>query len=164
MTELAPQEVRTFFITIVTWQRRLIFQSEPLVSLLLDTISRYQTQNKFQVHEFVIMPNHLHLLLTPAYEVSLEKAVQLIKGGFSFRVKHEMKSNLEIWQTSFTEHRVRDHEDFQKHVTYIRENPVRAGLAWTPDVYPYGSTCAQLEIFSPPPWLKPPEASARSQG
>jgi len=33
------------------------------------------------------MPDHFHLLITPAHEVSLEKAVQLIKGGFSFRAK-----------------------------------------------------------------------------
>jgi hypothetical protein len=41
-------------------------------------------------HEFVIMPNHLHLLLTPAAEIPLEKALQFIKGGFSYRAKREI--------------------------------------------------------------------------
>jgi len=83
----APQEIRTFFVTAVTWGRRAIFRSEPMAQLFIDTLQRYRTQNKFLLHEFVLMPDHFHLLITPAHEVSLEKAVQLIKGGFSFRAK-----------------------------------------------------------------------------
>jgi putative transposase len=164
LMKLAPQEVRTFFLTIVTWQRRSIFLSEPLIALLLETIACYQSQGKFQIHEFVIMPNHLHLLITPDFETSLEKAVQLIKGGFSFRVKKETRSNLEIWQASFTEHRVRDYEDYEKHVTYIRENPVRAGLALRAQDYLYGTTGERLQTFPRPPWLKPLVGCDRSQG
>ena len=45
-----------------------------------------------QVHEFVFMPNHVHLLITPAPDVSLEKAMQFIKGGFSYRAGKELGS------------------------------------------------------------------------
>jgi putative transposase len=65
----APQQIRTFFVTAVTWQRRAIFRSEPLAHLLLDTLQRYRAQKKFLLHEFVLMPDHFHLLLTPAPEV-----------------------------------------------------------------------------------------------
>ena len=100
------------------------------------------------------MPNHFHLLITPAPDISLEKAVQFIKGGFSFRVKREMKSNLVIWQREFTDHRIRDAEDYARHVAYIRENPVRAHLAEVAEAYPYCSVAGALEI-DPPPGLKP---------
>src|ERR1022692_2141569 len=119
---LARQEVRTFFVTAVTWERRPIFRAEPLARLFLDPLARYRSEGRFLLHEFVLMPDHFHLLLTPAHDVSLEKALQFLKGGFSFRVKRELGSNAEIWQTGFTEHRVRDWEDFQQHATYIREN------------------------------------------
>jgi putative transposase len=99
-----------------------------MARLLIDTLLRYREQGKFLLHEFVLMPDHFHLIITPAADVSLEKALQLIKGGFSFRVKQEMHSNLEIWQPGFTEHRVKDCKDFERHCTYIRENPVRARL------------------------------------
>ncbi len=80
-------------------------------------------------HEFVIVPNHFHLLLTPAAEVPLEKALLLIKGGFSYRAKRELHFAFEIWQASFVNHRIRDAEDYKHHHTYIGENPVKARLA-----------------------------------
>jgi putative transposase len=52
--------------------------------LLRQTILDYQRQSRFLLHAFVIMPDHFHALITPAPDVSLEKAVQFIKGGFPF--------------------------------------------------------------------------------
>jgi putative transposase len=150
----APQEIRTFFVTAVTWQRRSLFRAEPLARLFLDTLLRYRGQRRFLLHEFVLMPDHFHLLLTPAPDVSLEKAVQLIKGGFSFRLKRELGSSAEVWQEGFTEHRVKGAEDFERHAAYIRENPVRARLAENAAAYPYGSAGGCIEIDSTPPGLK----------
>jgi putative transposase len=106
------------------------------------------------------MPDHFHLLLTPAPDVSLEKVVQLIKGGFSFRVKKELGLNAEIWEKGYTEHRVKDPADYQNHVDYIRENPVRAGLAETASSYPYSSACCKTQIDPTPSWLKPASEAA----
>jgi putative transposase len=116
----APQEIRTFFVTAVTWQRRALFTAEPMAHLFLDILERYRDQRRFLIHEFVLMPNHVHLLLTPESDVSLEKAVQLVKGGFSFRCKRELGCNAEVWQEGFTEHRVKDAGDFARHAMYIR--------------------------------------------
>lgn len=152
---LAPQEIRTFFVTAVTWQRRPLFRAEPMARLFLDTLYRYRSQGRFLLHEFVLMPDHFHLLLTPAHETSLEKALQLVKGGFSFRVKRELGSHAEIWQAGFTEHRVQDSEDLQRHADYIRGNPVRAHLVETVAAYPYSSAARGVEIDPEPPGLKP---------
>ena len=151
----APQQIRTFFVTAVTWQRRSLFKSEPMARLFLETLLRYRDQGRFQLHELVLMPDHFHALITPANEVSLEKAVQLIKGGFSFRAKRELGSNLEIWQEGFTEHRVKGAEDFERHAIYIRDNPVRARLVERASEYPYGSAARGVELDPTPPWLKP---------
>jgi putative transposase len=152
---LASQEVRTFFVTGATWGRRPIFRAQPLALLFVDTLKHYRDQGRFLLHEFVLMPDHFHLLLTPAPDISLEKALQYLKGGFSFRVKRELGSNVEIWQTGYTEHRVRDWEDFEQHATYIRENPVPAHLAENASGYPYGSAAGGFETDGEPPWLKP---------
>lgn len=113
MMRLVPQQIRTFFVTAVTWQGRSLFKSEPMARLFLETVLRYRDQGRFHLHELVLMPDHFHSLITPASDVSLEKAMQLIKGGFSFRVKRELGSQLEIWQEGFTEHRVKGVEDFE---------------------------------------------------
>jgi putative transposase len=151
----APQEIRTFFVTATTWGRRAIFRADPMAKLFLDTLERYRGQQRFQLHEFVLMPDHFHLLLTPARDVPLEKSVQLIKGGFSFRVKRELGSSMEIWSTGYTEHRVKDAGDYQNHAAYIRQNPVRAELADSDQSYPYGSASKNWPTDPTPPWLKP---------
>ena len=128
---------RTFFITTVTWQRTPLFRHAESAELMIDVLEHYYEQKKYVLHEFVIMPDHLHLLLTPTPEISLERAVQLIKGGFSYRLG-KAKRGL-VWQESFTNHRIHDEQDFKQHAEYIRLNPVRARLVDKPDLYPYAS-------------------------
>jgi putative transposase len=78
---------RIFFVTTITAQRRPIFRKESTANLLIETLTHYRDERKFLLHEFVIMPDHIHALLTPAAEISLERAMQFIKGGFSYRLK-----------------------------------------------------------------------------
>lgn len=142
---------RIFFVTTVTIQRLPIFRRETNAKLLIDILAHYRDSRKFLLQEFVIMPDHIHLLLTPTEEISLERVMQFIKGGFSFR----MKERGSIWQPSFTNHRIRDHEDFERHRDYIRMNPVRARLAPRPDAYPYSSAANVLRMDPVPQGLKP---------
>ena len=81
--------------------------------------------------------------------------MQLIKGGFSYRVKKELGSTLEIWERGYVDHRIRDLADYDRHVTYIRQNPVEAHLASAEEEYPYSSACAGLERDPRPQGLKP---------
>ncbi|MGB6677366.1 MAG: transposase, partial [Terriglobales bacterium] len=61
-----------------------------MATLFLDTMSAYRNNAKSLLHEFVLMPDHFHLLLTPIHGLTLERAMQLIKGGFSYRVGKEL--------------------------------------------------------------------------
>jgi putative transposase len=149
------QELRTFFVTSVTVDRKNLLQSERMALLLLDLFNENRRKGRFSLHEFVIMPNHFHLLITPAENVSLEKAVQFIKGGFSFRAGRELEMRGDIWQKSFTSHRVNSREDYEKHREYIRENPVLRGLCASPELFPYSSASPGAQCDPAPPWLKP---------
>jgi putative transposase len=142
---------RVFFITTTTAHRQPIFRREAAANLLIETLAHYRDERRYQLHEFVIMPDHLHALLTPSGEISLERAMQFIKGGFSYR----LKSRPPVWQASFTNHRVRDLEDYENHRDYIRMNPVRARLAERPEEYPYSSAAGAIGIDPVPPGLKP---------
>jgi putative transposase len=143
---------QTYMITASTWGRRLLFSREPWAQLLVDTLYHYRN-SAYLLHEFVIMPDHIHLLLTP--KTSLEKAVQFIKGGFSCRAKKELGSNLEVWQKGFSDHRVRDAEDYWRHVSYIRENPVRQHLCERVEDFPYSSAHVGFDLDPIPQGLKP---------
>jgi putative transposase len=118
----------TYFVTFSTWQRRRLFVVEPYARLFLKTIYGYRRQGRFDLHAFVLMPEHVHLLLTPAPSVTLERSIQFIKGGYSHAMGVELDRKGEGWQRGFTEHRIRDGEDFNAHRNYIHENPVKRGL------------------------------------
>jgi putative transposase len=81
--------------------------------------------------------------------------MQLVKGGFSYRVKKELGSNLEIWERGYVNHRIRDLNDYERHVKYIRQNPVEAQLVSAEGKYRYSSACAGFESDPRPQGLKP---------
>ena len=60
-----------------------------------------------------------------------------------------------IWEESFTDHRIRDEEDYEHHRDYIHRNPVEARLTKTAQEYPYSSAFPGAAIDPAPPWLKP---------
>jgi len=144
----------TYFVTASTWGKRSLFQTTRMANLFLDTIFHYRREGKFLVHEFVIMPDHFHLLLTPR-EIALERAVQFIKGGFSYRVKKDLQTNVEIWERGYVEHRIRDSRDYWQHVEYIHQNPVEARMVEEAENYGYCSLQAGFELDPCPQGLKP---------
>jgi putative transposase len=145
----APQELRTYFITSVTANRRRLFQVEQNATLFLDILQEQRTKNRIQLHAFVIMPDHIHLLLTRAPDVSLEKAMQYIKGNFSFR----LKSKLDVWQPGYDSRRIIDTNDYTTHQTYIHQNPIRANVASEPSLYPHSSANPTQQSDSAPTHL-----------
>ena len=99
------------------------------------------------------MSDHSHLLITPTQ--SLERALQLIKGGFSFRAKKELGYAGEIWEKSFYDRRVRDWEEYCAFRRYIHQNPVKKRLAAVAEQYTYGSARPGLMLDAVPQRLKP---------
>jgi len=142
---------QTYFITTNSDQGKFLLQSEPMARLLIDTLYSCRKQGKFLLHEFVVMPNHVHLLITPSE--TIEKAMQLIKGGFSYRAKKELNKNFEIWQRGFTDRRVRNLQEYTDSREYIRNNPVVAGLVSTPEEFPFSSAFPGFELDGLTPYL-----------
>ena len=143
----------TYFITASTWEKKCLLQSERMAKLLIEVLFHYQTLGKYCLHEFVVMPNHFHLLMTPVGLVPLEKAIQFIKGGFSFRAKKELALASVVWQASFYARRVRDANEYVRFRHYIHMNPVRRGLVSNPEEFPYSS--ASMKLDEVPQGLKP---------
>ena len=116
---------------------RRLLQSERNAELLIDVLRSLVAERTFKLHDFVIMPDHIHLLLTVDDGITIEKAMQLIKGRFSFRLGREYGFKGEVWQRGFSEVQVLGDESFKKYRTYIANNPVKAGLIDVPEKYPY---------------------------
>ncbi len=111
----------TYFITSRAFNGEALFQSERVATLLVETLLEYRKARKFLLHEFVVMPNHMHVLLTTVEGITLERSVQFIKGGFSHRAGQQLEMRGEIWQRGYVDHRIRDARDFTSHREYIRQ-------------------------------------------
>jgi putative transposase len=137
-------------VTFSTWQRRRLFVVESYVRLFLKTLYRYRRDGRYELHAFVLMPEHVHLLLTPAPNVTLEKAIQLIKGGYSHALGTEIGRKREVWQRGFTDHRIRNDQDFMHHQNYIYQNPVERRIVADPREYRYCSAFPGFKLDSWP--------------
>jgi putative transposase len=133
---------RTFFVTSSIDQKRQLLQSDRSARLFIDVLHDYRSQGKFRLHEFVVMPDHFHLLLTVEYDLTIERAVQLVKGGFAFRAGRELGMKAPIWQKGFSEVRILDDDAFLQVGKYIRNNPVSRRLVAEAATYPYSSAFA----------------------
>ncbi len=147
-----------YFITASTFQRILLFRREPMAGLFVEVLFHYRDHKNYLLHEFVLMPDHFHLLISPT--LSLERSLQLIKGGFSYRAKKEVGFAGEIWEKSFYDRRVRGAEDYYNFKQYIRQNPIKQGLAASLADYPYGSARPEFVIDEVPQRLKPSSLTA----
>jgi putative transposase len=154
--ELFRQADQTYFATFQTAQRQCFFRNERWSNLFLTTLEHYLPQTG--LHDFVIMPDHIHLLLTPP--AALEKAIQLIKGGFSFRAKRELQWNGDIWQAGFTDHRIRDMDDLDVHLQSLAKNKY-SGRSEGKAVRGIET---HLTLHPFPQWLKPSAPSASNGG
>lgn len=145
----------TYFVTTKAWQNMPLFQVQETANVVVNKILEYRQKGNYLLHEFVLMPNHLHLILTPAQSVSLEKTIQLIKGGSSHEIHRIRGNKMQIWQSGFHESRATDWLDFKKKADYVRFNPVAAKLVDKPQDWPYGSASEKYQLDPIPQGLKP---------
>jgi putative transposase len=125
---LKPQ---TYALTAVCHERHRIFQRTEDAELMIATFFRYRDQLRSHLHGFVVMPDHLHVLLTPTE--SVEKTAQLIKGGFSFAIRKQYSG--EVWQQGYHAHRITDVGDYSNQLFYIANNPVKRHLEDYPHIH-----------------------------
>jgi putative transposase len=154
----------TYFVTSRTWESRKLFVTEPMCQLFVDTLVRYQQAEAFALHAFVLMPDHFHIVLTPAPDKTLERAVQLIKGGSARTLGKGLHLRFPVWQRGFSDHRIRDAVDYDVHVRYIEQNPVRGHLVAEAKECRWSSATGAFEMDPPPQGLKPAERIASRHG
>ena len=136
-----------------------MFVTEPMRQLFVDTLLRYRQTGAFALHAFVLMPDHFHVLLTPARDKTLERAFQLIKGGSAHALGKERQLRFPVWQRGFSDHRIRDAADYDNHVGYIEQNPVRKRIVTEDKEYRWSSATGAFELDPTPQGRSPQKGS-----
>jgi len=109
------------------------------------------TLDHYDLHAFVVMANHVHVLITP--KVPIPKLLQRLKGSTARQANQMLGlTGRTFWQEERYDRWVRDEKEFQRIRAYIEENPLQAGLVAAPEDYPWSSAG---RAFQDPAGLKP---------
>jgi len=140
------RQAGVYFATTDTWERRALFINAALANIALGQIVSCRDRGYYKLHAFVLMPEHLHLLITPSSETTIEKAMQMIKGGSAHQMGLERPQQFPIWHRGLHDRWIRDAGQFWKAKSYIDQNPVRARLSETPEGYPWSSAAGKIAL------------------
>ena len=106
---------------------------------MIDIIKQERQKYYFKLHEFVIMPDHYHLILTPPIRFTVSDTLHHINGVFSTQYNKATYQKGRVIQPNFYDHVIRDEKDYEIKANYIYNNPVRAGLVKQAEDYPWSS-------------------------
>ena len=113
-----------------------------IATVVVDAIQYGEQQmSKYHLHAYVVMPNHVHMLITPFD--ALERITHSLK-RFTARKANELLglTGRPFWQEESYDRLVRDTDGFERVVHYIENNPVRAGLVREPQEFLWSSAKA----------------------
>jgi putative transposase len=135
-----------YFVTPDTWQKHPLFINTALAKIVVEQIVSCRDRGFYKLHAFVLMPDHLHVLLTPGETTTVEKAMQMVKGGSAFRIGKEKPQKFPIWHFGFHDRWMRDELEYRGSKRYIEQNPVEAKLAGSPESYEYSSATGKFVL------------------
>ncbi|MBK9992368.1 MAG: transposase [Verrucomicrobia bacterium] len=122
---------RVVFITICCQQRGVNQLCRPeLAQALIKSVRFRQERGDWYAHLFLLMPDHLHALLSFPPESSMKAVVAKWK-------EYSRRQLGIVWQRGFFDHRLRKAESLDEKVHYIRMNPVRQGLVARAEEWPW---------------------------
>jgi REP element-mobilizing transposase RayT len=116
----------------------VFLQHHEIAQIVLDAIRDGEARfHRYQLHAFVVMPNHVHLLVTP--NVTARQWLGPLKGFTAHQANRVLARHAPFWQDESYDHLVRDKEEFEQIQRYIENNPVKAGLVASPERFPWSS-------------------------
>jgi len=131
-------EGQVYHVTTATLNRVPLFTDARLAGIILESIG-FVRDEKAHVLAFALMPDHLHLLMSPRPPNHLSDALHSLKGYSAWRINKALDHKGAIWRRSFFDRVIRDEAQLANAVEYIHAKPVVAGLARTPEEYAYSS-------------------------
>ena len=134
---------KTYFITTVTYDRQPYFYNPQFCKILWNNIFYAQKIKPFKLYGFVIMPDHLHILLKPNNDYNISQIIKnikrtsslhinkLLKHGVDANIYSHLHENTKIlppkfkWQKSYHDRTIRKQSnELQRYINYIKNNPI----------------------------------------
>ena len=132
-----------YFVTACTVKRRAILTRPEVHRAFLDYANRGEDRGAF-IGAYVLMPDHVHLFAAFDPELRLSEWVKSLKNALS-KALRSLHVPAPHWQKGFFDHVLRSGDSYSQKWDYVRDNPVRAGLAGTWNEWPFSGEVHLLE-------------------
>ena len=138
----------TWFFTVNLLERKdndLLLRN---IAILRQVVKQVQTKYPFKINAWVVLPEHLHAVLTlPDGDSNFSLRWRLIKSGFSRALPkverlsptRQTAGERGIWQRHYWEHCIRNEEDYRRHIDYVHINPLKHGWVSRVGDWPYST-------------------------
>ncbi|MFT4114096.1 REP-associated tyrosine transposase [Silvibacterium sp.] len=124
------------FVTFSCYGRRPLLEDERMCILFEDVLERLRRRHEFCVFGYVLMPEHVHLLISEPKTLSLSKVVGALKTDLS---KHRRSDEFRFWEKRYYDFNVFTQAKHTEKLRYLHRNPVRRGLVVNPEEWLWSS-------------------------
>jgi REP element-mobilizing transposase RayT len=119
-----------------------------LAQLVVESIHKGVQLGHYELHAFVVMSNHVHILIRPQIDPSI--LLKALKGATAREANKRLRRTGEpFWQKESYDRWVRNQAEFERIRAYIENNPVKAGLVQVPEQYPWSSASVEKHLLIP---------------
>ena len=144
------------FITFTCYHRLPHLNDDTSRTVFEETLETLRQRHQFYVFGYVLMPEHVHLLLSEPKLHPLADTLRALKTQTSRKLKGE---RMQFWQTRYFDRNIITQDEFSEKLQYMHRNPVKAGLVEKPEDWPWSSyrhwltgECGRVEIESHWTW------------
>ena len=135
----------SYYLTMVTHKRQPLLVDH--IALLRESFRESKRYYTYRIDAIVILPDHIHMIITPKNANDYPKIMKAIKYNFSrhFNVEEEQSYSRyqrklkPIWQKRYYEHTIRNEKDYLRCLEYMRDNPLKHGYVENNEVWEYMS-------------------------
>jgi REP element-mobilizing transposase RayT len=131
--------IRTSTLDQNQWLRR-----DDCARLFIEELYHYRSKCDFRLFAYVVMPEHVHLVLMPTETCRLSRIMKLLKQRTAWVINKKLPRNGSFWLGDYFDHWARNDGQITRYIDYIHNNPVRRGLVARPEDYPYSSALAWI--------------------
>lgn len=144
----------THFVTVPTFHRKRIFQNQLFGELFSELLMQYRQQHNILLHDYVVMPDHVHLLLTVGDGFEVSHLSSTLLRAFADELGREYGYRGEVWETNLRDRVLQTAEQCTACTRQIHSNPVRGGFCDEPAAYPMSSRASRWVLDPLPESLR----------
>lgn len=134
-----------YFVTTNVQHKQNIFLNSKIADMVLSALFFLRDKGYYRIYCFVIMPDHLHMIILPLKSRTLSEIMHSLKSYTAKKINDLLGRSGKVWQDGYYERVIRSEDDLREKAAYIENNPVRKKLVEEPESYLYSSAhCREM--------------------